>query len=271
MKSEARFFLDAARRYNPSDDFLRDAYGISSTEALDAFVLAPAWTPDKLLSDWHPKIEERRCNSSTHTSIVEFSGLRLGWLQFGIGACSLMDAALPLADSRADRLIFVGSVGALKPDLALGALITPSECYSYDSSSIYLRDGLDAANFGRTVTPHCSEWIDRVLAAASEERISIEKRRVFCTDSVICEYAKLEQIHATGAEAIEMETAAFYECARMIEKDAIALLCVSDNSAAGVGLVGRSEEDTRRYHESRFRLIPKMIELACKTEIMATR
>ena len=35
----------AKKKYNPSDDFLRDAYGISSDEDLDVVALTPAWTP----------------------------------------------------------------------------------------------------------------------------------------------------------------------------------------------------------------------------------
>lgn len=258
--------LAAARKYNPCDDFLCDAYGISSGEDLDAMVLAPAWTPEKILSGCEVRTKCLKHISTTSAYIVEFSGVRIGWIQFGIGACSLMDAALPLADSRVRRLIFLGSAGALKADISLGTLVTPKECYSYDSSSIYLREGLEASNFGRTVVPHCPEFIGRVIRAAEAAGIQVAQRRTFCTDSVICEYAKLDEILSTGAEVIEMETAAFYECARLLGRDAVALLCISDNSAAGIGLVGRSEEDTRRYHESRGSHLPRLIEMICRLE-----
>ena len=56
-----------------------------------------------------------------------------------------------------------------------------------------------------------------------------------------------------------METAAFYLMADLIEVPSIALLVVSDNSASGVALVGRNEEQQKKYDESRKVILPNMI------------
>jgi len=72
---------------------------------------------------------------------------------------------------------------------------------------------------------------------AEEKNIYIKKRNVYCTESVLCEYSHLDSMKQTGAELVEMETASFYHCLELMEKDGIALLCVSDNSAAGISLV----------------------------------
>lgn len=78
------------------------------------------------------------------------------------------------------------------------------------------------------------------------------------------EYTHLEEIKSFGTDLIEMETSTFYEIAKLMELPAIALLVVSDNSAAGVPLVGRSEEIQRIYEYSRkVVLIDLIYKIAC--------
>jgi hypothetical protein len=45
----------------------------------------------------------------------------------------------------------------------------------------------------------------------------------------------------------------------IMNKEGIAILCVSDNSATQNALIGRSEEDTEKFHKSREQLISKLI------------
>lgn len=45
----------------------------------------------------------------------------------------------------------------------------------------------------------------------------------------------------------------------LIEVPAIALMVVSDNSAAGVALVGRTEEEQAQYNRGRFEILPQLI------------
>jgi purine-nucleoside phosphorylase len=82
---------------------------------------------------------------------------------------------------------------------------------------------------------------------------------VYCTDSIFCEYLHLDEILQFGSEVIEMETAAFYRCMEIMNKEGIAILCVSDNSATQNALIGRSKEDTEKFHKSREKLIPQLV------------
>jgi hypothetical protein len=45
----------------------------------------------------------------------------------------------------------------------------------------------------------------------------------------------------------------------IMNKEGIAILCVSDNSATQNALVGSSSEDTLKFHKSREALIPKLV------------
>ena len=73
------------------------------------------------------------------------------------------------------------------------------------------------------------------------------------------EYTHLDEIRSFGTDLIEMETSTFYAIGKLMDVPAIALLVVSDNSATGVPLVGRSEEQQKRYNDSRCVVLPELI------------
>lgn len=95
------------------------------------------------------------------------------------------------------------------------------------------------------------EYVDSIIRLAAENNYTIKKASVFCTDSIVMEYTHLEEIKSFDTDLIEMETSTFYAIAKLMEIPAIALLVVSDNSATGVPLVGRSEELQKIYEYSR--------------------
>ena len=254
--------IGAAKKYNLCGDFLKAVYGISSEEQFDGFVIAPGWVPEKILAKYEPKIEVISVKAGYSSYIVEFDGVKLAWIKCGVSSSNVIDATVSLADACAAPVIFLGAVGALNADVAVGELCTPLESYAFDGASLYLHEKIDSENFGRTVVPGCREYIDEVIGKAGKKNIELTRRRTFCTDSIICEYAHLDEIKLTGAELIEMETAAFYECLKMMGRKGIALLCVSDNSASGVPLVQRTPEQRKRYDECRSHDIPEVIKIA---------
>lgn len=72
------------------------------------------------------------------------------------------------------------------------------------------------------------------------------------------------EIRETGGQSyctdlIEMETATFYALAEIMGIPAVALLVVSDNSATGAPLVGRSEELQQRYEHTRRVVLMELI------------
>ena len=101
--------------------------------------------------------------------------------------------------------------------------------------------------------------MDEVVKIGKERGHEIRKASVFCTPSIVMEYMHLDEIRAFDTDLIEMETASFYLMADLLEVDSAALLVVSDNSATGSALVGRSEEDKIRYEKGFREILPDMI------------
>lgn len=261
--TKAEKIIQEAKKYNHSTDLLKDIYGIDSKTKYDAVVLAPSWTAKKIYK--HQEVKETcLIKHSTFSSYeVEVNEKKLAWIQTGMGACNMVDTALCLAESVVEKVIFLGAVGAIQPDILIGELATPEAALAYEGTTGYLQEKLDGNCAIKAVVPDNMSFVEKVLEKAEKQGIAVKKRKVFCTDSIMCEYIHLPEIKETSAELIEMETAGFYECINTMEKKGIALLCVSDNSAADIALVMRDEESTKRYKTAREVSIPKLIDIIC--------
>ena len=184
--------------------------------------------------------------------------MNIAWIQTASGACNLLDHLAICAELSFRKLIFAGAVGSLVKELEVGDFCTPSCCISGSSALSYLDEKISGGSLFRKIYPH-EPYVDSVVRMAAEKGYEMKKAPVFCTDSITMEYSHLDEILATGAELIEMETAAFYKLAALFEVPAVALLVVSDNSASGKPLLGRGEELDARYHHARSRIVPDLI------------
>lgn len=106
-------------------------------------------------------------------------------------------------------MIFIGAVGALKPEFELGDLCTPSYSIAGGFAHTYLKDSIrDYVPFER-VEPDM-KFVDEMVGLAKENGYNLKKASVFCTPSVAAEYYHLEEIKEFNTDLIEMETASFY-------------------------------------------------------------
>ena len=103
------------------------------------------------------------------------------------------------------------------------------------------------------------DYVDSVIEIAKNKGYEIKKGSVFCTPSIAMEYTHLDEIKSFDTDLIEMETSSFYLMTELFEVSGIALLVVSDNSASGAALVGRTEEQQKQYDFGRTVVLPDMI------------
>lgn len=245
-------------RFSGCTNLLYDIYALDENEEYEAIILAPSWKPEKIFKNFNAKIELVKAGPYYNGYVMEINNKKYGYIQTGAGASNMVDCCLTLGYSKCNKIIFIGAVGALKEDMPLGDIITPSKSIAGDGASLYLHPKISSSNFQASVYP--KEIVkENAVIAAKKLGIELKEKVVYCTDSIFCEYFHLDDILQLGSEAIEMETAVFYRCMEIMNKDGIAILCVSDNSATNNALVGRSEEDTKKFHRSRETLIPKLV------------
>ena len=104
-----------------------------------------------------------------------------------------------------------------------------------------------------------AQYVEHVIQVGKNKGYNIRKASVFCTPSIALEYTHLDEIKAFDTDLIEMETSSFYLMTDLFELPGIALLVVSDISASGAALVGRTPKQQEEYDYGRNVVLPDMI------------
>lgn len=258
MTEKINRILDNMHRFNHVSNLANMEFGLDETIVYDALVLAPSYSPDKIIKDDSFQITKLPSSGHCQGYFVEKDNVKLAWIKTAVGACNMLDYLLICGELQFKKLIFTGAVGALHEQFGLGDICTPSYSICGTLANTYLKDSLrDYVPFER-VYPD-KNYVARVMELVRNSGYSMKEGGVFCTDSVMMEYTHLDEIKALGADLIEMETATFYEVAKIMEIPAVAVLVVSDNSAAGIPLVGQSEEMLAVYNHAKFVILPDII------------
>lgn len=264
MKRRMQEILDCMHRYN-APNMAFQAFGLDSSIEYDLLVVAPSFTPEKIGIDKYCDVYKLKENPYTAGYCVEYEGHRIAWIQTASGDGNLIDYLSICAELKFRRMVFIGAVGALKPSFQLGEICTPSYCIAGGAAHFYLNSDFKDFRPFDTVSPDMDS-VDSLLDMVKGVGVEVKKASVFCTPTIALEYLQLDGIRGFGTDLIEMETAAFYKMADLIEKPAIALLVVSDNSSSGEALVGRTEEQQKRYEKGKKEVLPKMVLALAKGE-----
>lgn len=262
MTQKIKNIVNNFHKYN-MNHIANVTFGLSEDIVYDALVAAPSYSPYKVITDDSYRITEKCSHSYIAGYEIEKDNLKIAWIKTGVGGCNMLDYLLICGELQFKKLIFIGAVGALKKEFNIGDICTPSYSVAGTLANTYLKDSIkDYVPFEKIYPDE--EYVDSIIQLAEENNYKIKKASVFCTDSIAMEYTHLEEIKAFDTDLIEMETSIFYAVAKLMEIPAIALLVVSDNSASGVPLVGRNEEQEKRYNSSREALIDLIYRITMK-------
>ncbi len=265
MTDRLKMILDNLHKYNV-DGLAKINFGLTNDVVYDVLVVAPAYSPHKIIRDGSFQITELGSQSYCQGFLVEKDGLKFAWIKTAAGGCNMLDYLLICGELRFRKLIFMGAVGALKEEFDIGDVCTPRFSVAGTLANTYLKESIkDYVPFERIYPER--NYVAKVIELAAENGYFIKEASVFCTDSIAMEYTHLDEIKSFGTDLIEMETSAFYAIANIMDIPAIALLVVSDNSAAGVPLVGRNSEIQAKYEHSRCRVLPELICMIAKMQI----
>ena len=258
MKEKLKKIVDTFHKYN-SEHMAAQAFGLRDDVVYDALVIAPSFHPCRLHMEDHCKVTTLKEGAYIAGYLVEKDDLKIIWIKIGSSAGNVIDHLAVCAELQFRQLIFIGAVGALKEEFRLGDVCTPVYSLSGSYADAYLmKDSIGESMLFTKVEPDL-KYVDKVVGIGRDLGYEIRKASVFCTPSVALEYTHLDEIRAFDTDLIEMETASFYLMADLFELPAVALLVVSDNSASGVALIGRTEEEQAQYERGRCVVLPAMI------------
>lgn len=259
MKDALKNIVNAFHQYN-SAHMAAQAFGLREDIVYDALVVAPSFSPYKLRLEDRCRISTLKEGAYIAGYLVEKDKLKIAWIKIGSSAGNLIDHLSLCAELSFKKMIFIGAAGALKKGFRLGDVCTPSFSISGSCADAYLtKSSIRESMLFSKVTPPNTRFVDEVLRLGKAMGYEIRKASVFCTPSIALEYTHLNEIRAFDTDLIEMETSSFYLMTDLFELPGIALLVVSDNSATGAPLVGRSEKEQRQYEYGRRKVLPDMI------------
>ena len=231
MKEALKKIVDTFHQYN-SEHMAAQAFGLREDIVYDALVVAPSFSPYKLHMDEKCQVTTLKEGAYIAGYLVEADGLNIAWIKIGSSAGNLIE---------------------------LGDICTPSYSISGSYADSYLmKESIRESMLFTKVVPDM-EYVDRVISLGREKGYTIRKASVFCTPSIALEYMHLDEIRSFDTDLIEMETSSFYLMTDLFELPGIALLVVSDNSASGAALVGRTDDQQKQYDYGRNIVLPDMI------------
>ena len=184
----------------------------------------------------------------------------------------LLEGLIPLGVTNCKRIIFIGSVGSLDPNIGIGDIVIPEYAICGDGASRYIAsDDLSRDVFGEKVYPDprmLDTAITETARICNENNVKWHRGRNFSIDTIAARFAHIDTIISMGCNVIEMETAAAFRAAKLMNIPLMALFSVSDNTMTNKSLVsGRTPEETEYRVFTRRELFPQIITSVFKKSI----
>ena len=254
--------IAAMRRYGAAPEAAcRRTLGVEATRVRAGVIVTPGWPPERFGALGRAELMGRGLNS---VRAYDLPDCGLTYVMAGYGAPVVLDAVLALGLTGCQRVLFVSSVGALDPDMAIGDLVVTHSTVCGDGASRYIASAdLAFDAFGERMAPDAA-LLDRLDAIAARHcracGVRLHVGRTFCTDTLFAQYAHIDAIRARGCNGLDMELAAALRAAKLCGLPIAAMSCVSDNTAAGRSLLNaHTEADERRRAYVRGEVMPGIV------------
>jgi purine-nucleoside phosphorylase len=256
--------LNANKRFGTNPiDIARSSFRCEPEMIQKDVIIAPQWKPDLFTDyvngidqvwDGTLKIWNLSINKNTVTYIIT-----------GIGAPNVLDVVLALGCTPCENIIFIGSDGGLDEKLKIGDIVIPEYSVCGDGSCRYLTDKKLSENdcFGEKYYPN-KEFYEKVISKTEnitkENNVNWHIGKNYSVDTVVAQFAHIDEILDMGCNCIEMETAALFKSAEICEIKACAVFSVSDNTVLKKSLLsGRSEEEMQYRRYTRKNILTKIV------------
>lgn len=244
----------------------RSNFNCNLEQIQEKVIIAPTWKVNIFSS--HVNSIEHISGPSGHgykINELNINGKKVTYISTGIGACNILDATLALGCTSCKEIVFIGSVGALDRNMKIGDIIIPECSISGVGTNRYLTSGSISGNdtFGKKYYPN-KNFYNETLSIANEitknTDIEVYLGKTYSVDTIFAQYAHLEDIINMGCNSIEMETAAFFDAAKVANIKATVIFSISDNTVFGKSLYnGRTEEDRIKIKRSKKEIIPLIV------------
>lgn len=251
--------LDAAlKKYYGTQDVLKKTYDLPSDAHYDLIVVSPLWNPADLLRGDDVEIECLKRRNTAASYLVRLEGKTVAWIRTGAAAGNVTDVCLALNGTDCDHILFLGGCTALKDDLNPGDLVVANKAVTGTGSTRYLQDDMHEETFlaERRTPPKGILWLSK---AAFRAEAKLNTRTIYSTDTLLGALLHRDEVAATGADVLDMESSAFNRCMILMERQGVGLLAVVGKASDGSAMTRIIPEDNEALNRSLHETIPAIV------------
>jgi purine-nucleoside phosphorylase len=241
--------LSANRKYGIGFiDIVKSYFNCEPDEINETVIIAPSWYPD-IFANQVDSITQVLYNHHLKIWNVVIKDKAITYIVTGVGAPKVIETVLTLGCTACENIIFIGSVGGLAKEFLIGDIVIPEYSICGDGSCRYLTNTRLSENdcFGQKYYPNKELYEKIVLRTeliAKENNVNWHIGKNYSVDTVIAQFAHLDEIIDMGCNCIEMETAVLFKSADICGIKSGAVFSVSDNTLLNKSLLsGRSKEE----------------------------
>lgn len=250
--------------YNISpEDVVRSTLHCEPNIIQSKVIIMPSWGPE-IFTDVADDITEIE-SGTPGVWHVRYCGQSISLIRSGMGAWMAGETVLALGCTPCEFIIFTGSMAGLSNDSQIGDLCVVDGSLCGDGYSRYLSlkiipDDcfLERVAPDRAFTKHLRK---QAKLLCKNQPIALHHGTIMSIDSVLAEFFRLNYfVRELQCVGVEMETAAVFKSARLVEIKSAALLIVSDTPLKTKSLYsGRTQEDIEHLHIIRRSVLAKAI------------
>ena len=177
----------------------------------------------------------------------------------------VIEVVLALGCTPCKKIIFIGSVGGLDINFNMGDIVIPEYSICGDGACRYLTNKKLSENdcFGEKYYPN-KEMYNKIVTTT--EKVFMEYKfnwhigKNYSVDTIIGQFAHIDEILDMGCNCIEMETAVLFKSAEICGIKAGAIFNVSDNTLLKKSLIyGRTKEEMEYRKYIRDNILTKIV------------
>jgi len=256
--------LNANRRFGTEPvDIVHSGFHCEPEMIQSNVIVAPLWRPE-LFGNYFDDMNQD-LDGIFKIWTLSKADLKITYIVTGMGASSVIDIVLALGCTPCKKIIFIGSVGALDTHIGIGDIVIPEYSICGDGACRYLTNKKLTENdsFGKKNYPN-KELFDRIVLKTKEitgkNGVNYHIGKIFSVDTIIAQFAHLDEIINMGCNCIEMETSVLFKAAEICDISAGAVFSVSDNTLLRKSLLsGMTKEEKDREKNVRRNVLIKIV------------
>lgn len=235
--------------------------GCSLEDVCSNVVIAPCWEPNSIELNVMERISQKG-----NVWNGEIEGIEFTYILSGVGAGINADIVSALGETKCNKLLFIGSAGAIRSDINVGDIVIPTCLVCGDGACRYLQKDIQKDVFGEKIFIKTTS--NRKIALEAE--LLAKKNNIRCwsnmtttsVESLFSQFDFLEIFREYDCGCVDMESTAVIKAAEKNGIDANVCFVISDNAIQGKSLITVGENDTLFRKNIRKKVMLEIIRVA---------